>query len=173
MKKLIGRIITALILILIVGLLVWRFWPRSSSAIIPMDESAITDYSATAMVGRFENGQSYTDTYRVDNVDSKPGDPGALLKILASSGYRPDFRNLLPWGIDSVSADRNYGNQTVLLYFYAHNSEEVIIIHFLSPSIIAVNTNNESGMRIYHPANRETLHILAEYLQDNGYTPLP
>lgn len=172
MKKHIGKIITAVILLLIVGLLIWRFWPRSSSAIIAMDESAITDYSATAMVGRFEGGQSYTDTYRVDNVDSKPGDPGALLEILATSGYRPDFRNLLPWGIDSVSSDRNYDSRTVLLSFYAHNLEEEISIHFLSPSIIAVNTNNESGMCIYHPANRETLDALVTYIQENGYAPL-
>lgn len=169
MKKRIGSIITIIVIALLVCLLIWRFWPCSFSNAIPLDEDSVISFSALARIDRFENGQSYTDTYRIDTQQSQNGSVGEILEILNGSGYQQDYRNLLPWGIDGVSADKNYDGHTILLQFLlGDEKEEYINIQFLSSSIIAVSTGDVSGLRIYHPTNHETMYDLIAYLQTHG-----
>ena len=169
MKKRIGIIVTAFIISLVVGLLIWRFWPRSSSHIISIDESAFTGVSAVAMVSRLEDGAPYSDIYRIDPPNDAAGD---VLEVLSTSRYRPDFRNLLPWNLDSLSSGKNYDGRIVSLTFSAVNQEEQFVsFDFLSSTIVQVHIGNESGFRIYHPTNRNTIDKLVEYLQANGVTP--
>lgn len=169
MKKRIGFIITAVIIALIAGLLIWRFLPRSSSHLMSVDESSITGVSAIAMVSRLESGSPYSDAYRIDYTPRQEAAYREIMEILTSSRYRPDFRNLLPWDLDSLSAGKNYDGRTVSLTFSAENQEKQFVsIRFLSSSIVQVHIGNESGFRIYHPTNRETIDNLVEYLQTNG-----
>ena len=168
MKKRVGLIITIVIAALIVCLLIWRFWPHSSARLLSVDENTITGFSAYAMVRRIENGQSYTDTYRLDDPAQQGNTPEEIVKILAASHYQQDFRNLLPWGIDSVASDKNYDGRTVTLNFYFQNAEnESVEILFLSSSIIVVQAEKHP-MRIYHPTNAQTLDKLIAYVQAHG-----
>lgn len=169
MKKRIGLIITVLTIALVICLLTWRFLPQSSSSLISIDKSAITGISAYAMIRTFENGQSYTDTYRIDKQETPSNEHEELAEILATSRYQQDFRNLWPWGIDSVSGGRYYDGRTVTVTFYSSNAEnQYAEIMFMSSGLVVVQTGKRPGMRIYHPTNKETLDKLVEYLQTNG-----
>ena len=169
MKKQIGLIIIIIIIALVICLLTWRFWPQSSSNLISVDDNCITNFSAHAMVVRFENGQFYTDTYRIDNTAQQSSGLGEIIAILATSSYQQDFRNLLPWGIDSVGGGKDYDGRTVRLALYIEGQEDKYVdIQFMSSSIIAVSVGDESGFRIYHPTNLKILDKLIEYLQTHG-----
>ena len=128
MKKRIGLIITIIVAALIVCLLIWRFWPQSSSNLISVDENSITSFSASAMIHHLENGQTRTDTYRIDNPAQQGNEPGDIIEILATSRYQQDFRNLLPWSADNVEADKNYDGRTVVLVSSVGNQKEQYII---------------------------------------------
>ena len=169
MKKRIGLIITIIVAALIVCLLIWRFWPQSSSNLISVDENSITSFSASAMIHHLENGQTRTDTSRIDNPAQQGNEPGDIIEILATSRYQQDFRNLLPWSADNVEADKNYDGRTVVLVSSVGNQkDEWVQIHFLSSSIVTVSVGGEAGFRIYHPTNNKTLDELVEYIQTHG-----
>ena len=169
MKKRIGVIIAMIAASLVICLLTWRFWPRSSSKLISVDENSITGFSAAAMVHRLENGQTLIDTYCLDSSEQQSNDLGEIVGILATSSYQQDFRNLLPWDLDYVDSDKNYDGRTVMLVFYMGNQiDEYVQIQFLSSSIIAVFIGGEDGYQIYHPTNSMVIDALVEYLQTNG-----
>lgn len=169
MKKQLRLIVISVIILLVVCLPLWRFWPYSLANLVSIDEDSITNFSAYTMVSRFENGQSYLDNYRIDSTEQEAYHLAELIKILNISGYRQDFRNLLPWGLDSVSADKNYDGQTVILAFYTGNEkDEYVQIQFMSSSIIAVQEGDKPGFRIYHPTSPKTIARLVDYLQNYG-----
>ena len=164
MKKKISLIAAIVLAALIICLLTWRFWPKSTAGLLSISEDDIIGFSASAMVVRLENGQSYTDMYRIDDID-----PDEVMDILSASGYQQDLRNLLPWTIDSVGSDKNYDGDTVSLYFYAGpGADRNVEIQFLSSSIVAVSYDGISGYQIYHPTNRNTKDKLVEYLKTYG-----
>lgn len=148
---------------------VWRFWPQSFSDLITVDETSIISFSVHGMLDRLENGQPVIDMYHIDDTDQQNNTPDEIIEILETSSYRQDFRNLLPWGMDYVDADKNYDGRTVTVSFYIGNQkDEYIQIQFLSSSIIAVFGGGKSGFCVYHPTNHETIDQLVEYLQTHG-----
>jgi len=71
--------------------------------------------------------------------------------------------------LDHLDSDRNYDGKTISLSLYAGTQQdEYVEIQFLSNSIIAVRGGGKSGLRIYHPTNRETMDKLIECLQTHG-----
>lgn len=168
MKKRIGLIITVLTIALVICLLTWRFWPQSFSNLMGVDENAITSCSAYAMVGRLEDG-GFTDTYELNDEELDEKVYQEFVKILATSNYQQDFRNLLPWGIDNVSSDKNYDGKLITVSFFTKDAgKEYFGIKFMSSSIVVVRTAEHPGMRIYHPTNHETIDKLVAYLQTHG-----
>ncbi len=165
MKK---RIWAIILIALVICLLFWRFWPQSLSDVISVDKDSVVSYSVAAMVRRFENGQSKSYTYRIENTESHDT-LDEIMEILSSSDYRRDFRNLLPWDLDYVDADKNYDGRIISVYLYTENKQdEYIEIQFLSKSIVAVDRGGKVGFRIYHPTNRETIDLLTQHLIANG-----
>ena len=57
MKIRLGLIIKIVVAVLIIGLLIWRFWPQSSANLITVDKNAIISFAGIASVSRNENGQ--------------------------------------------------------------------------------------------------------------------
>ena len=163
MKK---RIIIGVVIALVLGVLLWRFIPRSASTVIPVDKSDVTSFAAISMVGRNLLGEPNFSIYRIDSADATTQNIHDFLEILKTSRYQPDFRNLLPWGMDSISADRNYDSRTITMQFAC--GDDYLDITFHSPTIITISTKNESGFRIYHPTNKDTITKLVEYLEANG-----
>ena len=169
MKKRIWLIMAAIVIALIICLLIWRFYPQSSSSLMPIDKNTVTDLSAIAYILRFGDTQTHSDTYRIDNPYPQSTELGEIIEILATSNYQQDFRNLLPWGIDTVDSDKNYDGRTVTLIFFFQNAEnEYMEIMFQSNSLMWIRTEEHPNLRIYHPTNSATLDKLVEYLQTHG-----
>ncbi len=166
MKKRIGLIIAIVIAVLIIGLLGWRFWPQSASSVMPVSEDTITSFAAYGMLDSFEMG--CCDLYSINSPAPISNEPGEILEILAMSKYQQDFRNLLPWGVDGVSADKNYDGNMVTLSLYFQDKQGYIEFQFLSNSIVVVRTSNQPNMRIYHPTNSAAFEKLVEYLKTHG-----
>lgn len=172
MKKRIGWIVVMLAAVLIGSLLAWRFWPRSFSDIVSIDENTVTDFSAGAMVQHLENGQSVTDTYDFAAFEEQSSVIGEVLDILAASDYQQDFRNLLPWAAETVDGDGNYDGCTVLLVFSdGYEKDDYVQIQFLSRSVMVVSVGGEDGFRVYHPTNDGTIDALADYIQAHDDEP--
>lgn len=163
MKK---RIIIGIVIALVVGVLLWRFIPRSANTVIPVEENEVTSFAAISVVGGNRGGEPYFDIYRIDSADATKENIHDFLEILKTSRYQPDFRNLLPWGMDSISADRNYDSRTITIQFAC--GDDYLDITFQSPTQIYIQTKDASGFRIYHPTNKDTITKLVEYLETNG-----
>ena len=95
------------IAIIIFGLLFaalfgWRMWPHSLSDMISVDKVSITSFSATASIGGIKDGNPYSTFYNMNSHQTSDEVRQEILEILDTSSYRADFRNLLPWRIDSA-----------------------------------------------------------------------
>ncbi len=168
MKKRIRLIVTVISIALIAGLLLWRFLPRSSSYLISVDQHAFTGFSAIATVSYIEDGVPYSNIYRIENTPQYTEVLEEVLEILATSRYRPDFRNLLPGGLRQIDGGKKYDGRIISLAFSAETQEGFVHIQFLSSRVIPVSAGSRSGLLAYHPTNRETMDKLVEYLQANG-----
>lgn len=158
--------IIGIVIALVLGVLLWRFIPRSAGTVIPVEENDVTSFAAISMVGRNLLGEPDFSIYRIDSADATEQNIHDFLDILKTSRYQPNFRNLIPWGIDSVSADKNYDNRTVTVQFAC--GDDYLDITFQSPTQIHISAKNDSGFRIYHPTNKDTITKLVEYLETSG-----
>ena len=169
MKKRFSALLVICIAVLAAGLFAWRLLPLSCFNIFPVSKEAFTGFSAQGIFSNFEKGHS--DLYSINNPEPLCNEPEEIIEILAASKYRQDFRNLLPWGIDNVSADNNYEGSLVTLNLYCQGEEgEYINFQFLSSSIVVVRMAEQESLRIYHPTNSTTFQKLVEYLQIYGVT---
>ena len=167
MKKRIGITIAIIVPVIISCLLIWRLWQQPVSNIISVSKDAITSFSAYGMFQIFETGSS--DLYSINSPAPLSNEPGEIMEILAMSEYQQDFRNLLPWGVDSVSADNNYDGRTITLsLYYQDEGSKYIALQFLSNSTVVVRTADQTNMYIYHPTNSATFYKLVDYLQTHG-----
>lgn len=175
MKKRIGLIAVITAITIVVCLVIWRLWPHTLSDLIYLDEDSVTSLWTQANVRNFESEKSFDDTYySIDITSQQNSNLREILEILDTSDYQQDFRNLLPWDVITVHPDKNYDGTTVQLqYVWGNGSDEYVSITFLSSSIITVFEGGESGFRIYHPTNQETIYDLVEYLKTNGTTTIP
>ena len=172
-KMRLGWLVATLCLLLLVPMLIfigaWRLWPQSFADLIPVSENSLTDLSLYGMVQGLEEGQPFTDTYLILPGEQVNHTAAEIMEILKSSAYRQDLRNLLPWEIDSVGADKNYDGRTIIITFYTGNQkDDFITVQFLSRSIVALSRGGGSGFQIYHPTNHEIFDQLAEYLTSHG-----
>lgn len=169
MKKRIRMFIMIILIALAIYLVIWRFWPNSFSNTISVNENSIDSVSVHAMVNHFGIEQDTIDTYLIGENEQQINTLEEIIEILTTSSYRQDFRNLLPWDLDYVDADKNYDGRTVTVSFYMGNQkDEYVQIQFLSSSIIVVSSGDKTGFRIYHPTNKKTIDQLVEYLQTYG-----
>lgn len=171
MKKKLLTCFAVIMVVLVAALLFWRFWPRAFHDAMSVDESAVNSFSVQAIINRVENGELATDLYQLDSNAQPQATADALLEILSASDYRPDFRNLLPWKLDYVDADRSYNGRTVTIVLNTGTgTDDFVQILFLGSSIAAVSSGDHDGFRIYHPTKPELLDELIDYLQTNGET---
>ena len=162
-------VITSVVVLLVICVLAWRFWPHSSSGIIPVDKDEISSFASGLLVQRLENGKPVTESYTFDNTELWRNASEEILEILATSDYRQDFRNLLPWEPDVVEADKNFDGRSALLVFSVGNQlDDWVQINYMSSTMIVVKLGWEDGRRIYHPTNEKTLDDLIEYFQAYG-----
>ncbi len=91
-----------------------------------------------------------------------------ILSLLCRSGYREDFRNLLPWAVDSAGSDNAYdGRSVTLILFWGASADETCSL-VLTGRQIVVSRPHHDGFLIYHPLDTALLDQLTEYLMTHG-----
>ena len=152
--------------ILVAALFTWRLWPQSLSGLLPDDAYSFTSVSAGAMADIFEAGYPVFRHYRLEDKEQTAANE--LLDILKTSDYRPDFRNLLPWGKGSLVSGNDYDGRSVNISFYFVDGQTPRSFHvnFLGRSLVSISS--EDGWSVYHATNPETLSALVEYIQTHG-----
>ena len=77
------------------------------------------------------DGRAYTESYALQNVTPEDTAFEGVLMLLNSTRYREDFRNLLPWPIESVSAGRAYDGRGVsLMLVWGHPKTSAAVLAF-------------------------------------------
>lgn len=104
MKK--KLIIAVVIVILTAAALLWRLWPHSFSYFIS-EESSVTALSVGVLFPGVEESKPVVDSYTMEIPDLQSSELKAILEVLATSRYRQDFRNLLPWESGSISSGKD------------------------------------------------------------------
>ena len=164
-KKSVLSIAAALLIITLIG---WRLWPRPIDKVISTSPEAVNSMACSATVSGVENGDLFMDTYSIQSEALADADMEALLNILSSANYRPDFRNLLPWDITSVdSGGTNDGKSANLALVWGNSEAEHCYMMFHSVSVVAVDVGS-GGYLIYHPTERAVLDKLVDYIQEHG-----
>ena len=170
MKKHINLLAKLIIVALIVFLPIWRIWPRSLSDLFSFDEKSIEIVSVSAQILNINApGQSHYEHYSLKDMKQKSNMSKEIVDILSTTEYREDFRNLWPWGLKSITANRNYDGRHVILSFNIKNEKgEFGHINYTTSNLITIQVMSKLGMCVYHPTNSETLDVLVEYIKEHG-----
>ena len=162
------KYVSIAVALLIIALLGWRLWPRPIDKVISTSPESVNSMACSATVSGVEDGDLFMDTYSIQSEDLADADMEALLNILSSSNYRPDFRNLLPWNITSVdSGGTNDGKSANLALVWGNSEDEHCYMMFHSGSVVAVDVGS-GGYLIYHPTDRAVLDNLVDYIREHG-----
>lgn len=144
--------ILAALVLLLAGILIWRLVPRSLWHITGADPEA--EITIDVMKTVWENGEPDIHFYTLKTQG------GEAAQILEGRGYRPDLRNLWPWGVRSVSSDG--GGAVVSIHLFWDEGQKATMLTFLDPKTGHVDS------RLYHPLDREALDVLVDYVIANG-----
>lgn len=109
MKQKRNRILTILMATLVLGLLVWRLWPRTLESVCGLEFDQATSVSAYTETSEYVsvNGTDVFIRYKLDGKDLSPSgieQSNYLLTGFESIKCRPSFSNLLrPWLLDNFT----------------------------------------------------------------------
>ena len=107
MNKKRNRILTILVAAFVLGLLVWRLWPRSLESVCELDFDKAISVSAHTKTIVFEAGMPVFVSHHMDGDDLSPSgieQSNYLLTGFQSIKCRPSFSNLLrPWLISGFT----------------------------------------------------------------------
>ena len=162
------KCIFLLLAILLLCLLAWRLTPHTFEQMTASDQNAITSLAGAATFLGVRDGTTYAESYTLQNVSPEDTAFEPILILLSTTRYREDLRNLLPWGIDSVSAGRAFDGRSVSLMLVWGPSEDECCSLSLSGRQIVVSRPHHDGFLIYHPEDPKLLNWLAIYLANNG-----
>lgn len=164
MKKHIRLIVIVTVAALIIGLLLWRFWPHSFSSIMPLEE--VRRFSASVSIRHNENGETVFYSYHFISSDPDCINYVAIeiiTDILTASDYQQDFRNLIPW--DSFK----YGDIRLELTFSSKNPKyQPTYVNFYSDNTLTVSYKDSTPYYVFHPTNPEIYQELISLIQTYG-----
>lgn len=106
MKQKRNLILTILIAALVIGLLVWRLWPRSLESLSGLDFDRAVSLLAHARTTEYEGGSPIFVSYKIGHEDASLGTEHfePLLELFRDIEARPSLTNLLrPWLISGFS----------------------------------------------------------------------
>ena len=162
------KCILLLLAILLLCLLAWRLTPHTFEEMTASDRGEITSLAGVATFLGVRDGTTYAESYTLQNVSPEDTAFEPILILLTTTRYREDLRNLLPWGIDSVSAGRSFDGRSVSLMLVWGPSADECCSLSLSGRQIVVSRPHHDGFLIYHPEDPKLLNWLAIYLANNG-----
>ena len=162
------KCILLLLAILMLCLLAWRLTPHTFEEITASDQNAITSLAGAATFLGVRDGRAYTESYALQNVLPEDTAFEGILMLLNSTRYQEDFRNLLPWAVDSAGSDNAYdGRSVTLILFWGASADETCSLVMTGGQIV-VGRPNHDGFLIYHPLDTTLLDQLTEYLMTHG-----
>lgn len=162
-KKLFVLSIAALFVII---LLCWRLIPRSLNDMLHIDEKTVNSLYSSVTISRITDGKPYFDIYELNSVEVNDEDFHAIMKILSDSGYRPDFRNLLPWSKSSLTPDHMNDEGTAYISLVCGEKvEDFYCLYFYDNDFMAFD---KDGFLIYHPTDPDICEQLVSYIKEHG-----
>ena len=107
MKQKRNRILAVLVVVFVIGLLVWRLWPRSLESLTGLDFDQAVSVSAYTESSQYVNGMDVFTRHHLDGKELSPSgieQSNYLLTGFEAIKCRPSFSNLLrPWLLDSFT----------------------------------------------------------------------
>ena len=153
----------------VVGLALWRLLPRSLADVMGQAPGAVTSMAAQVTVTGVADGKSVSEAFTLDALPPESGHFATILEILEGTGYRPDFRSLLPWPRTRSGADSRFDGRSVsVLLLWGDGREDACTLYFQTESQVTVSLGTEEGFRVYHPTDRTVQDALADYLIAHG-----
>ena len=154
--------------VLAAGLMTWRLWPRSLSQVLGAEPRQVRSMACSASVSGVSEGEAVIDSDLLQDLSPEQADFQAVMEILDGTGYRPDFRNLLPWPVCNVGAEGSYQSASVTLAWGSGAAESASITLQSDRQAVVSPGGAEEGLLIFHPTDRGTLNELTAYLQAHG-----
>ncbi len=162
------KILWTIVLLAIMAIPAWRFWPSGLESILPEGTDGIVRMSCHVNSHRVDEfGEPHIDIYNMGEEQMTQEDIRAIIDILTSCKYRRDFRNLIPWGIDGVTVTGNTQSAN-LFWVYEGEAQEHIMITFMKHDTFLIHFPDARGMQVFHPTDREMQSRLVEYVIKNG-----
>ncbi len=162
------KCIVLLLAILLLCLCVWRLTPRTFGQMTTADPQRISSLSGTAVLGGNRDGTPYMESYTLPTSAAGDETFQEVLSLLCRSGYGEDFRNLLPWAVDSAGSGNAYDGRSVTLILVWGASADETCSLVLTGRQIVVSRPNHDGFLMFHPLDTTLLDQLTEYLMTHG-----
>lgn len=151
----------------------WRLWPHSLGDIL---ESGDEPYGAISVrVTEFgaPDGSLSMESYKLDAASLEDGRYWEILSIVEGSKFRSDFRNLMPWGVDTVSSGPENIVYSASIVFADAEGNWARHITFHGDRKVSVRNGGDSGLLVFHPTDRDMLGQLVAYVKENGSPSQP
>ncbi|MBO5340457.1 MAG: hypothetical protein J6A62_05620 [Oscillospiraceae bacterium] len=156
MNKKRNLILTILIAALVIGLLVWRLWPRSLEAISNQDFDQILDISL-----HYEdrsNGDTITSFSSILSPEDEAFD--SVVSLLSHIRCRPSLANLNPLPADSL---RFEGRNPLIISFVFKDGNQANL-HLTERGEISADSTSLNGLGKYYITNIKDYETLLEYI---------
>ena len=163
MKQKRNLILTILAAALLIGLLVWRFTPRSLESLTELDFDQAVSLSAHSrtMLFEFENGEPIFVSHKLDDEDTTPGTEhfAPMLELFRDIEARPSLTNLLrPWLISGFS----WTGPVDFLYGFVSCGDTATNFELTNRGELTV------GQHLYFITDEEQFNALWDYVTTHG-----
>ncbi len=161
MKQKRNLILTILIAALVIGLLVWRLWPRSLETISNQDFDQILDISL-----HYEdrsNGDAITSFSSILYPEDEAFD--SVVSLLSLIRCRPSLWNLSPLPADSL----RFEGSNPLIISLVFEGEKQANLHLTERGEVSVDSTSWTGLRKYYTTDTRAYEALCEYIKAHDY----
>lgn len=167
MKKGVKVAIIVVLALLVCSFMLWRLWPHSFADVISTDESTIINISCSSTIsGLNDAGTPFTTHHSLPSLEKGTDEFNAVLDIVKSCEYRPDFQNLLPWAITSYSFGESKTANISLIW--GNNAGDNGYLQFGVDGQVVVGIGSSKGFKVYHPTDDSMLDTFVTFVQEHG-----
>ena len=145
----------------------WRVRSHSLDEILPAEgRRADAVFVRVTEFGAPDSPQM--DSYTLEGASPEDALYASVLSIIGGTGYRADFRNLLPWDVLTVRSRENIAYSAAVMLAWGEADEEACHLLFQDERTVTVSVGGNRGFLIYHPTDRTTLTALSSYVKEHG-----
>lgn len=162
-----NKIIWGIAALLLVGLSVWRLWPRSIDSFMEFPSRDTDRVSCYLTICGVENGQAVNHTYKLETKTRQ--ESREIINILRRGQYQASLMNLLPWTWGSLSSGSRYDGRNITVAVFSDGDEPgASFMIFMGGD----NRADVDGRRI-NPIGGDMFDELAEYILAEGQPNSP